>query len=94
MDTLRILVAFYSRNGSTEALAKAIGAGAEAAGAEVRLRRAADIVSPDIIAKVPGWAENRARMEAAYPTPSSQDAEWADGIVFGRARDSGMSARS
>ncbi len=83
METVRILVAFYSRNGSTEALAKTVGAGAESEGAEVRLRRAADIVSPDIIAKVPGWAENRARMEAAYPTPTSEDADWADGILFG-----------
>ena len=83
MDTVRILVAFYSRNGSTEALAKAVGKGSESEGAEVRLRRAADIVSPDIIRKVPGWAENRARMEAAYPAPTTVDADWADGIVFG-----------
>ena len=36
----RILIAFYSRNGSVEALARAIAGGAEAGGAEVRLRRA------------------------------------------------------
>ena len=36
----KVLIAFYSRNGSTEALAKAIAAGAEEQGAEVRLRRA------------------------------------------------------
>src|SRR3546814_9758380 len=35
----KILIAFYSRNGSTEALAKAVAEGAQAAGAEVRLRR-------------------------------------------------------
>ena len=35
----KILIAFYSRNGSTEALANAIGEGARAQGAEVRLRR-------------------------------------------------------
>jgi multimeric flavodoxin WrbA len=54
-----------------------------AEGAQVRLRRARDIVGPDVIPKVPGWAENRARMDAAYPAPTSDDAEWADGIVFG-----------
>ncbi|MEJ0048006.1 MAG: flavodoxin domain-containing protein [Rhodospirillales bacterium] len=35
----KILIAFYSRTGSTEALAKAVAEGAEAQGAEVRLRR-------------------------------------------------------
>jgi NAD(P)H dehydrogenase (quinone) len=83
MDKTKILVAFYSRNGMTESLAKAVGEGAEAAGAEVRLRRARDIVGPEIMAKAPGWAENAARMNAEYPAPTEEDAEWADGIVFG-----------
>jgi NAD(P)H dehydrogenase (quinone) len=83
MDTVNILIAFYSRNGSTEAMARAVADGAEAEGAKVRLRRARDIVGPDVIAKVPGWAENSARMDAAYPAPAADDAEWADGVVFG-----------
>ena len=45
-----ILVAFYSRDGSVEALAKAIGEGARQAGAEVRLRRVPDIVAPAVMA--------------------------------------------
>ena len=49
-----ILVAFYSRDGSVEALAKAVGDGAREAGAEVRLRRVPDLVSSDVMAKVPG----------------------------------------
>jgi NAD(P)H dehydrogenase (quinone) len=79
----KILVAFYSRNGSTEALARAIAEGAEAQGAETRLRRAREFVGPDIMAQAPGWAENAARMNAAYEAPSADDAEWADAIVFG-----------
>jgi NAD(P)H dehydrogenase (quinone) len=79
----RILIAFYSRNGSTEALAKAIAEGARAEGAEVRLRRAREIVSRDIMAKVPGWVENADRMNAQYEAPSEADAEWADGLIFG-----------
>jgi hypothetical protein len=35
----------YSRDGSVEALAKAVGEGAHEAGAEIRLRRVPDIVS-------------------------------------------------
>jgi NAD(P)H dehydrogenase (quinone) len=79
----KILVAFYSRNGSTEALARAIAEGAEAQGAETRLRRAREFVGPEVMAQAPGWAENAARMNAAYEAPSADDAEWADAIVFG-----------
>jgi NAD(P)H dehydrogenase (quinone) len=79
----KILIAFYSRGGSTEALARQIAAGAEAAGAEVRLRRAREFVGPEIMAKAPGWAEGAARMNALYEAPSEADAEWADAIVFG-----------
>ena len=58
----RILVAFYSRDGSVEALAKAIVEGAREAGAEVRLRRVPDIVSAEAMAQVPGWQEGSKRM--------------------------------
>src|SRR6516165_8933056 len=78
-----ILVVFYSRDGSVEALAKAVTEGAREAGAEVRIRRVPDIVSPAVMAKVPGWEERSKRMLAEYGAPMPADAEWADGIVFG-----------
>ena len=78
-----ILVAFYSRDGSVEALAKAVSEGAREAGAEVRLRRVPDLVSPDVMAKVPGWEERSRRMLAEYGAPTHGDVEWADGIIFG-----------
>ena len=78
-----VLIAFYSRNGSTEALAKSIAEGARAEGAEMRLRRARELVGPEIMAKAPGWQENAERMNAAYEAPTEADAEWADAIVFG-----------
>ena len=79
----RILVAFYSRGGSVEALARAIGQGAEAAGAEVRLRRARELVGDEVMALAPGWAESAKRMNALYAAPRLEDAEWADGIILG-----------
>jgi NAD(P)H dehydrogenase (quinone) len=78
-----ILIAFYSRNGSTEALAKAIAEGAEANGAEVRLRRARELIEIDVVDSVPGWRESMERQNALYPAPTPDDAEWADAIVFG-----------
>lgn len=81
--TCNILVAFYSRSGSVESLAQAIGEGAESAGAKVRLRRARELVGEDVMALAPGWSEAAARMNAAYEAPTATDAEWADGILVG-----------
>ena len=78
-----VLIAFYSRDGSTEALANAIAEGARVAGAEVRLRRAREVVGPEIMAHAPGWTDHAKRMNAVYEAPGTADAEWADGIIFG-----------
>lgn len=83
MADVNILVAFYSRNGSTERMALEVAEGATNAGAEVRVRRVRDFVHEDIVSRVPGWKENRDRMHSAYGAPSEADAEWADGILFG-----------
>ncbi len=83
MDATKVLIAFYSRNGSTEAMAKGVAEGARAAGADVRLRRVADIVNPEVMTHAPGWAENSARMTAEHGAPTEADAEWADAIIFG-----------
>jgi NAD(P)H dehydrogenase (quinone) len=81
--TCRILIAFYSRGGSVEALAGAIAEGARETGAEVRLRRARELVDETVMARAPGWVEAARRMNALYEPPSLEDAEWADGIVLG-----------
>ena len=79
----KILIAFYSRTGTIEALAKAVTEGAEAEGAEVRLRRARELVGHDILRSVPGWKESAEAMNAKYAEPTAEDAVWADGIVLG-----------
>lgn len=83
MASANVLIAFYSRSGVTEALANAIAEGAKAAGAEVRLRRAREVVSAEVMAKAPGWTDQAAVLNAKYEAPSEADAEWADAIVFG-----------
>jgi NAD(P)H dehydrogenase (quinone) len=79
----KVLVAFYSRNSSTELLAQAIAEGAAGEGAEVRLRRAREVVGPAVMAQVPGWTENAEKMNARYEAPTEADADWADAIVLG-----------
>ncbi len=83
MADVKILIAFYSRGGSTEALAKTIAEGAQAEGAEVTLRRAREVVSREVMAHAEGWTENADRMNAEYEAPTPADAEAADGIIFG-----------
>ncbi|MBV9867620.1 MAG: NAD(P)H:quinone oxidoreductase [Abitibacteriaceae bacterium] len=83
MDAVKVLIAFYSRTGSTEALAKAVAEGAQAEGAEVMLRRVREVVPLEIMQKAPGWVENAERMNDLYQAPTEADAETADAIVFG-----------
>jgi NAD(P)H dehydrogenase (quinone) len=80
---VNVLIAFYSRTGSTEALAKSIAEGAQSVGSNVRLRRARELVSAEVMAAVPGWPEAATRMNSTYDAPSEEDAEWADAIIFG-----------
>ncbi|HXR95542.1 MAG TPA: NAD(P)H-dependent oxidoreductase, partial [Rhizomicrobium sp.] len=79
----KILIAFYSRTGTIEDLARAVAEGAGAAGAEVRLRRARELIGHDIMSSVPGWKESAEAMNARYPAPTAEDAVWADAIIFG-----------
>ena len=79
----KVLIPFYSRTGTIEGLAKAVAEGAEAEGAEVRLRRARELVGHDILSSVPGWKESAEAMNARYAAPTEQDAEWADAVIFG-----------
>jgi NAD(P)H dehydrogenase (quinone) len=79
----RILIAFYSRGGSVEALANAVAEGAVEVGAEVRVRRARELVDETVMARAPGWLEAAQRMNALYEAPSLEDAEWADGVALG-----------
>ncbi len=83
MTASKILIAFYSRSGTVEGLAKAVAEGAEAAGGEVRLRRARELVGHDVLSTVPGWKESAEAMNARYAAPTAEDADWADAIIFG-----------
>lgn len=82
-DPTRLLIVYYSRSGSVEKLASAAADAAREAGAEVRIRRAREVVDAAAMAKVDGWIESATRQNALYEAPSHEDAEWADAILFG-----------
>jgi NAD(P)H dehydrogenase (quinone) len=83
MSTPKVLIVFYSRNSSTEILANAIAQGALAEGAEVRLRRARELIGREAMQQVPGWVNAADAMNEKYEAPTEADAEWADAIIFG-----------
>lgn len=80
---VKLLIAFYSRTGSTEALAIAAAGAAREAGAEVRLRRAREVVPSSVIDKAADWRQEADRMNALHPEPDTEDTLWADAILFG-----------
>lgn len=83
MAAPKVLIPFYSRTGTIERLALAVAEGASAEGAEVRLRRARELVGAEVMAAVPGWAESAEAMNARYAAPTAEDAAWADAVIFG-----------
>lgn len=83
LDPTRLLIVYYSRSGSVEALATAAALAAREAGAEIRMRRPREVVDAAVMAKVDGWTESAARQNALYEAPTHEDAEWADAILFG-----------
>ncbi|MGQ9456037.1 MAG: flavodoxin family protein [Armatimonadota bacterium] len=80
---INVLIVFYSRYGNTKALADALAEGAREAGAEVRVRRANDLASEEVIAKNERWQTAQRQMRASYAEPTEDDVLWADAIILG-----------
>src|SRR5260370_2939129 len=89
-----ILVAFYSRDGSIEALAKAISEGAREAGAEVRLRRVPDIASTAVMGKMPGGGSAAKGSSARTGPPGQPTHSGARESYFAPPPDSLIRSRS
>src|SRR3954451_2614953 len=77
-----VAVIYYSSTGNVHALAEALAEGASQAGAEVRLRRVAELAPDTAIDSNPAW---RAHLDATsnVPEASHDDLRWADAYAFG-----------
>lgn len=81
----KVAIIHYSATGNVFRLAQALAEGASHAGAEVRLRRVAELVSPETVSQNPRWADHLRRMETGSEAPVAtvEDIAWADGIALG-----------
>ncbi|MEU7020765.1 NAD(P)H:quinone oxidoreductase [Streptomyces sp. NPDC046203] len=81
--SVKVAVIYYSSTGNVHRLAEAVAEGAEKAGAEVRLRRAAELAPAAAIDANPAW---RAHVDAhadQVEVATLEDLEWADAYAFG-----------
>jgi NAD(P)H dehydrogenase (quinone) len=78
----KVAVVYYSATGTVHALAQAVAEGAASAGAEVRLRRVAELAPDSAIDQNPLW---RRHTDAAtsIAQASVEDLAWADAFAFG-----------
>lgn len=75
-------VIYYSATGSVYKLAQAVVAGAEKAGAEVRLRKVRELAPDEAIAANEGWQAHALETQAIEEA-TLDDLEWADVVIFG-----------
>lgn len=80
--TVKVAVIYYSATGSVHALAQAVTEGAASAGAEVRLRRVAELAPDSAIDQNPLWRRH-ADATAGIADASLEDLAWADAFAFG-----------
>src|SRR6188768_3280201 len=78
----KIAVIYYSATGNVHALAEAVAEGAAEAGAEVRLRRVAELAPKEAIDSNPAWRANT-DATADIPLATNEDVRWADGLALG-----------
>ncbi|QIQ02002.1 NAD(P)H:quinone oxidoreductase [Streptomyces liangshanensis] len=81
-DPVKLAVIHYSATGTNAEVAKTLAEAAEKAGAEVRLRRVAELAPQAAIDSNPAWAAHQAATaDLAVATPD--DVDWADAVIFG-----------
>jgi NAD(P)H dehydrogenase (quinone) len=78
----KVAVVYYSSTGNVHQLATALAEGAEKAGAEVRLRRVAELAPDSAIDANPAWRQHVDAVQDV-PVATLDDLSWADAYAFG-----------
>jgi NAD(P)H dehydrogenase (quinone) len=80
--TAKVAVIYYSATGTVHQLATAVEEGAAKAGAEVRLRRVAELAPAAAIDANPAW-RTHINATSGIPVATLDDLEWANAYAFG-----------
>jgi NAD(P)H dehydrogenase (quinone) len=88
----KIAVIYYSSTGHVHKLAEALTNGAADAGAEVRLRRVAELAPEEIIRRQAAWHDHHAATVDVVEEAQLEDLEWADGFALGTPTRYGLPA--
>ncbi|MBE7539152.1 MAG: NAD(P)H:quinone oxidoreductase [Opitutaceae bacterium] len=79
--SVKLAVIYYSTYGTNFQMASIAAEAAKAAGAEVRLLKAAETVSAEVVARQEGW-KAQADRAAHIPVATAADMEWANAFLF------------
>lgn len=79
---VNVSVIYYSSTGTTHAMAERLSQAAEKAGAEVRLRKVAELAPEEAIQSVDDWAQHREETKD-IPVAEPDDVVWADVVLLG-----------
>ncbi|WP_037909241.1 NAD(P)H:quinone oxidoreductase [Actinacidiphila yeochonensis] len=80
---VRVAVIYYSATGNVHQLAQAVAKGAQSRGAEVRLRRAAELAPDTAIDSNPAWRAHVDATKNSVEEATLEDLEWASAYAFG-----------
>jgi NAD(P)H dehydrogenase (quinone) len=81
-EPVKLAVVYYSSTGTNAEIARVLADIGQKAGAEVRLRKVAELAPQAAIDSNPAWAANHAAT-AGVPVAAPADIEWADAVIFG-----------
>lgn len=79
---VKLAIIYYSATGNIAQIAQEMAESAEKAGAEVRLRKVAELAPQSAIDANPAWAANAAATTGT-PEATADDLIWADAVIMG-----------
>ena len=78
----KLSIIYYSSTGTVDAMARRAAEAAEKQGAEVRLRKVAELAPDAAIASNEAWQQHHDATKDE-PTATPEDITWADAVIFG-----------
>lgn len=82
MSSVKLSIIYYSATGTIQTMAERLSAAGEQAGAEVRMRRVAELAPQEAIDSQDAWKAHREAV-ADEPDATADDVLWADAVLLG-----------